>query len=61
MLGRAGYRMLIAGRVDRALGRSHFRIRSVHRQFVLPMWFHRAIGSRHFTAWLEDVFDRSAS
>jgi ubiquinone/menaquinone biosynthesis C-methylase UbiE len=58
MLGRDGYRVLSRRDVDQALSRSHFRVRSVHRQYVMPMWFHRAIGSRHFTAWLEDVFDR---
>jgi hypothetical protein len=30
----------------------------VHWQYVLPMWFHRAIGSRRFTAWLEDSLVR---
>lgn len=58
MLGRDGYRVLSRRDVDQALSRSHFRVRSVHRQFVMPMWFHRALGSRRFTAWLEDVFDR---
>ena len=53
-----GYRALSRRSVDQALERSHFRVRSVHRQYVMPMWFHRAIGSRHFTAWLEDRFDR---
>ena len=56
--GRRGYRTLSRRQVDAALARSNFRVRSVHRQYVLPMWFHRAIGSRHFTAWLEDHFDR---
>ncbi len=58
MLGRDGYRVLSRREVGEALSRSHFRVRSVHRQYVMPMWFHRAIGARHFTAWLEDVFDR---
>ena len=52
------YRVLSRREVEQALGRSHFRVRSAHRQYVMPMWFHRAIGSRHFTAWLEDLFDR---
>ena len=52
------YRVLTRGAVERALDRSHFRIRSVHRQYVLPMWFHRAIGSRRFTSKVEDLFDR---
>jgi len=55
---RGGYRTLSQGEVVGVLGRSRFRVRSVHRQYVMPMWFHRAIGSRHFTARLEDLFDR---
>jgi ubiquinone/menaquinone biosynthesis C-methylase UbiE len=55
---RRTYRVLSRRDVEAALARSHFRVRSVHRQYVLPMWFHRAIGSRHFTAWLEDRLDR---
>ena len=39
------YRVLTRGAIEQALERSHFRIRSVHRQCVMPMWFHRAIGS----------------
>jgi len=58
LLGREPYRALPRGAVEQALARSNFRVRSVHRQYVMPMWFHRAIGSRHFTAWLEDFFDR---
>jgi ubiquinone/menaquinone biosynthesis C-methylase UbiE len=57
-VGRSGYRVLTRRAVEEALARSHFRVRSVHRQFVLPMWFHRALGSRHFTSWLEDRLDR---
>ena len=56
--GRGRYRVLTLGAAAQALDRSHFRVRSVHRQYVMPMWFHRAIGSRKFTAWLEDGFDR---
>ena len=52
------YRALRRAAVEQALERSHFRIRSVHRQFVLPMWFHRAIGSRRFTSRIEGLFDR---
>jgi len=58
LFGGGQYRVLTRGAVEKALERSHFRIRSVHRQYVLPMWFHRAIGSRRFTSWIEDVFDR---
>ena len=58
LVGEGRYRVLSRREVDQALSRSHFRVRSVHYQYVMPMWFHRAIGSRHFTAWLEDKFDR---
>ena len=58
LFGKGPYRVLTRRAVEEALERSHFRIRSVHRQYVMPMWFHRAIGSRRFTSWLEDVFDR---
>jgi ubiquinone/menaquinone biosynthesis C-methylase UbiE len=58
LIGKHGYRVLSRGQVEGTLARAHFRIRSVHRQYVLPMWFHRAIGSRHFTAWLEDRLER---
>jgi ubiquinone/menaquinone biosynthesis C-methylase UbiE len=52
------YRVLGRRTVQQALERSRFRVRSVHRQYVLPMWFHRAIGSRRFTARLESLIDR---
>ena len=58
LLGRRGYQVMSRRAVEQALGRARFRIRSVHRQYVMPMWFHRAIGSRHFTAWFEDRLDR---
>jgi len=58
LMGRERYRTMSRGAVEQTLAQAHFRVRSVHRQYVMPMWFHRAIGSRHFTAWLEDVFDR---
>jgi ubiquinone/menaquinone biosynthesis C-methylase UbiE len=58
LLRREKYRVLRRSVVEQALQRSQFRIRSVHRQYVLPMWFHRAIGSRRFTSRLEEVLDR---
>jgi len=58
LVGRTGYRVLSRRQVEQALARSQFRVRSVHRQYVLPMWFHRAVGARRFTAWIEDRFDR---
>ncbi len=56
--GRRAYRVLTRRAVERVLARSHFRIRSVHRQFVLPMWLHRTIGSRRFTSRIEGMLDR---
>jgi SAM-dependent methyltransferase len=35
-----------------------FRIRSLQRQFVLPIAFHKAIGSRRFTVAVEGLLDR---
>jgi SAM-dependent methyltransferase len=35
-----------------------FRVRSVHRQFVLPIALHKAIGSRALTVRVEKVLDR---
>jgi SAM-dependent methyltransferase len=58
LLRRQPYRVLGRKAVQHALQRSQFRIRSVHRQFVLPMWFHRALGSRRLTTKLENMFDR---
>ena len=46
------------GTIARALASSGFRIRSVHRQFVLPIAFHKAIGSRRFTMAVEGLLDR---
>jgi hypothetical protein len=34
-------------------------VRSMHRQSALPMWFHRAMGSRRTTARIEGVLDRA--
>jgi ubiquinone/menaquinone biosynthesis C-methylase UbiE len=48
---------------DRAIGdafdRQGFRIRSMHRQFVLPIAVHKAIGSRGVTTSVEGAFDRA--
>jgi ubiquinone/menaquinone biosynthesis C-methylase UbiE len=45
----------IAGAFDRC----GFRIRSVHRQFVLPIALHKAIGSRRLTEATEGLFERT--
>jgi hypothetical protein len=46
------------GTIVEEFERCGFRIRSVHRQFVLPIAFHKAIHSRRFTIWSEHVLDR---
>jgi len=53
------YRVLTQRAVADAFDRNGFRIRSVHRQFVLPIALHKAIGSRRFTLWSEDKLDRA--
>ena len=53
------YRVFTQGTIARTFERNGFRIRSVHRQFVMPIAFHKAIGSRRFTLWSERVLDRA--
>jgi 2-polyprenyl-3-methyl-5-hydroxy-6-metoxy-1,4-benzoquinol methylase len=53
------YRVFRQAAIDRALRRSQFRVRSIHRQFVLPIQFHRVIGSRRFTESSERLLDRA--
>ena len=52
------YRVFTHRSIADAFERNGFRIRSVHRQFVLPIAFHKAIGSRRFTLWSERLLDR---
>jgi SAM-dependent methyltransferase len=47
------YRVFGAGDIARELDRHGFRIVARHRQFVLPIAFHKAIGSPGFTRGLE--------
>jgi len=53
------YRVFTDSAMAKAFGDCGFRIRSVHRQFVLPIALHRAIGSPSFTTRVEAVLDRS--
>ena len=53
------YRVFTRGTIAEAFDRNGFRIRSVHRQFVLPIAFHKAIGSRRFTLWSERMLDHA--
>jgi ubiquinone/menaquinone biosynthesis C-methylase UbiE len=54
----AAYSLVTNAAIADALDRSGFRVRSVHRQFVLPITLHRAIGSRRFTIASEKILDR---
>lgn len=53
------YRVFSQREIVEAFDRSGFRVRSVHRQFVLPIALHKAIGSRRFTVRVEDMLDRA--
>jgi ubiquinone/menaquinone biosynthesis C-methylase UbiE len=52
------YRVLSDGAIRAALDANGYRVRSVHRQFVLPIAFHKLVGSRRFTVQTEDLLDR---
>jgi len=52
------YRVFTHRAICDAFHRSGFRVRSVHRQFVLPIALHKAIGSRRFTQKTEHLLDR---
>ena len=52
------YRVFTDRTIEHALDRSQFRVRSVHRQFVMPIQFHKLIGSRRFTTRSEEMLDR---
>jgi SAM-dependent methyltransferase len=49
------YRVFRGGDVSRELGRHGFRITADHKQFVLPIAFHKAVGSAGFTRRLEGM------
>ena len=53
------YRVFTHAAITEAFDRNGFRIRSVHRQFVLPIALHKAIGSRRFTRATERVLDHA--
>ena len=53
------YRVFTHRAITEAFDRNGFRIRSVHRQFVLPIALHKAIGSRRFTRATERVLDHA--
>jgi hypothetical protein len=53
------YRVFSYKEIVKALERSGFRVRSVHRQFVLPIALHKLMGSRRLTAAIEAFLDRA--
>jgi len=53
------YRVFSHKEIARTLERSGFRVRSAHRQFVLPIAFHKLMGSRRLTAATERALDRA--
>jgi len=53
------YRVFTDRTIADAFASQGFRIRSVHRQFVLPIAFHKAIGSRRFTIAVEALLERA--
>jgi SAM-dependent methyltransferase len=55
------YRVFTGRSIRRALAQSGFRVRSIHRQFVMPIQLHRAIGSRRFTMFSEDLLERAGA
>ena len=52
------YRVFSHRSIVDAFTRNGFRVQSVHRQFVLPIAFHKAIGSRRFTDRVERALAR---
>lgn len=52
------YRVFSDHEVADALTVAGFRVRSVHRQFVLPIAFHKFLGSRRLTLAIEALLDR---
>jgi SAM-dependent methyltransferase len=53
------YRVFTDRTVADAFEACGFRVRSRHRQFVLPIALHKAVGSPHFTERSERVLDRA--
>lgn len=54
----ASYRVLSRRTLDEAFGGCGFSVRSIHRQFVLPLAVHQAFASRRFTQKSEKWLDR---
>jgi SAM-dependent methyltransferase len=52
------YRVFLPGTMAGAFARNGFRLRSTHRQFVLPIALHKAIGSIRTTRQIENRLER---
>lgn len=52
------YRVFLDGQIRRELARHGFRITATHRQFVLPIAVHKAVGSARFTTVAEQWLAR---
>ena len=59
-LGRSveSYRVFSLHRITSTLAREGFEIAEVHRQFVLPIALHKAMGSLRFTQTIETTLER---
>jgi SAM-dependent methyltransferase len=53
------YRVFSDREIAAALAASGFQVRELHRQFVLPIALHKAIGSRTLTTRVETALDRA--
>jgi ubiquinone/menaquinone biosynthesis C-methylase UbiE len=53
------YRVFPDREIAAALAASGFAVRELHRQFVLPIALHKAIGSRTLTTRVETALDRA--
>jgi len=53
------YRVFSRRQIARELTKHGYRIRSGHRQLVLPIALHKAIGSPRLTVWIERRLDRA--
>ncbi len=51
------YRVFSDRAIDDAFRAHGFEVRSMHRLFVLPIALHKAIGSRGFTEWSENLLE----
>jgi ubiquinone/menaquinone biosynthesis C-methylase UbiE len=52
------YSVFTHAQISEAFERAGFRVRSVHRQFVFPIGFHKMLRSRRTTIRIEDALDR---